>query len=83
MEKIKKSGLIITSVILFAACGTNYTCECKYSYWDWEGNLNDNGLYRFESAETPCEDFEGSTGEEGALMWDNTLEKYYECYEID
>ncbi len=80
---MKKLALIITSVILFVACGTNYSCECKYSYRDWEGNLCDNGLYRFESSETPCEDFEGSQGGDGILPWENILESYYECYEID
>ena len=56
---IKKLGLIIMSVILFTACETNHTCECKYDYWGFTGELINGDSYTFKSGETPCEYFDG------------------------
>jgi hypothetical protein len=83
MEKIKKLGLIITSVILFAACETNHTCECKYTYWGFTGDLESGASYIFKSGETPCEYFEGKDVHEEVDAFDHIGDKYYECKEVD
>ena len=46
-------------MILFAACETNHTCECKYTYWGFTGDLESGASHIFKSGETPCEYFEG------------------------
>ena len=83
MEKIKKLGLIITSVILFAACETNHSCECKYTYWGFIGDLESGASYIFKSGETPCEYFEGKDVHEEVDAFDHIGDKYYECKEVD
>ena len=61
-ETMKKLVLIITLVILFAACETNHSCECKYTYWGFTGDLLSGSSHIFKSGETPCEYFEGKRG---------------------
>ena len=80
---MKKIALIITSVILFAACETNHTCECKYTYWGFTGDLESGASYIFKSGETPCEYFEGKDTHEEVDAFDHIGDKYYECKEVD
>ena len=83
-ETMKKLVLIIASVILFAACETNHSCECKYSYWGFTGYLIEDYVYSFKSFGTPCEDFEGKEAAEELNGFDHTVASpYYECIEAD
>ena len=82
-ETMKKLVLIITSVILFAACETNHTCECKYTYWGFTGDLLSGSSHIFKSGETPCEYFEGKNVHEEVNAFDHIGDKYYECKEVD
>ncbi len=80
---MKKLALIITSVILFAACG-NYSCECKYSYWGFTGELVEDAVHSFKSFGTPCEDFEGKEAAKELDGFDHAVASpYYECIEVD
>ena len=82
-ETMKKLVLIITSVILFAACETNHSCECKYDYWGIAGHLLSGASHNFKSGETPCEYFEGKNVHEEVNAFDLLGNKYYECKEVD
>lgn len=82
-ETMKKLVLIITSVILFAACETNHSCECKYDYWGITGELINGDSYTFKSGETPCEYFDGKDVHEELRIIDHAGNKYYECKEVD
>ena len=82
-RKMKKIVLIITSVILFVACETNHTCECKYDYWGFTGELVNGDSYTFKSGETPCEYFDGKDVHEELCSVDHIGDKYYECKEVD
>ena len=81
---MKKIALIITSVMLFAACeNSDYLCECKYRYVSSQYGDPHIGYDRFESYNGSCKDFVGGKPKD-ALYKENGgwAETYSDCYAV-
>ena len=81
---MKKIALIITSVMLFAACeNSDYLCECKYRYVFSQGEDPNIGYDRFESYNGSCKDFVGGKTENDYDKHNGGwAEPYSDCYAV-
>lgn len=81
---MKKIALIITSVMLFAACeNSDYLCECEYRYANSQYGDPHIGYDRFESYNGSCKDFVGGkTVDDSYKHNGGWAEPYSDCYAV-